>query len=402
MLKKTILYVDIYIGGHHPSYSRGILLNLIKMDIDVILLTAVNALHSPAYRELLNDLSGRVTLCPLINVNNTATFVPEPIRVWFSLRRALHLLKKNTDLNYDGVFIANLSGVYQAIALLGSPFGHIPISGLMVTVRYHLGQLGLDSSVKIKRYFQEMLFIALLRKSIVRNIIAIDATLHDHPRTKLYINSSKLVILEHPWVFSRLQDYSVARRKLGASEAVLIVLVFGALSRRKAIDTLLVAASHPSLLGHIMVIVAGQPDNQTFEIMRSESALILRARGLLLERLLFVDEQEESLLFAASDVVWVAYRNFLDTSGILLSAYYNAKPVIGCQKGIIAQSIEKNSTGIKIDPESSDEAVRALHTLLSVELRRQMGTNGKKVVQSRDPERFFDAVADLLFKQFLI
>lgn len=390
-----VLYVDVYISGHHVDYSRNIVSRLVRKKCEVTILTTTTALDAVGYKNFLATLPELVSVHRVIDVGSINRALPQAVRTWLALRSAFDVLKNDYGESYGVVFLPNVSGIYQAFGLLGSPFGKARIVGMLVSIRYHLARLGLAKAGGLKDVLLEALFFRFLRNINLTRLITIDPFLLSDKKTTSYKFSQKIKFLEHPFTCLPLANRRFSRARLGVKEKSVVVLVFGALSRRKAVDTLIAAAANDALNGRITVVVGGTPDKAVIETLASKNAQYLRSNGLLIERLEFVSEVEESELFAAADIVWVAYRNFYDTSGVLLSAYVNAKAVIGCDRGYINWSINNDKTGLVVDPNLPHEVVSALLQLVSSDGSRELyGDRGKNIAKSRDPERFFAAIVE--------
>ena len=393
--EKKVLYVDVFLGGHHITYSKNIISELFKKSAKVDILTLNTAYQSEGYRDFVLSLPGGARVFDIVDIDAIDKRLPNPIKYWLALRSSLRKLKGVSGTNYDVIFISDISNLFKAFGLLGSPFGGVSIVALLISSRLQLNSSHWSRSARLKRFIEEKLFFNLLRNNKVTRIITIDNTLANN--TNLWRNRSaeKLRLLEVPFTVSCSSDSTLARKQLGACKGSLIVLVFGALSHRKAVDSIIDAAASNRLNGRVTVLLVGVADDDIRETLNTPTSNELRKRGLLLEFLRYVSDTEEDEYFAAADIVWVAYRDFYDTSGVLLSAYAHSKPVIGCDKGHIASCVRKDKTGYVVNPDDREAIISKLQILsASPEKRMVLGRRAGEIAQRRKPEAFFAKVVE--------
>lgn len=393
--KIRILYIDIYLGGHHFSYTKNLIQRLIEKGCLVDILTTRGALDNFSYKEFVDVLPRDISVFNIVNDAFTKLPLPQTLRTWIALKIAFSSLKKNVKNEYDLIFFPNFSGIYQAIGFLGSPFGKNRIFGLLISIRFHLSRVNIRNSFSFKDFIHERLFFRFLANNQLAGAITIDPELLNDQKVIDHGCSRKIKYFEHPFSVKKSGKRKYARAKYGIKQKTIAILVFGTLTQRKAIDTLIDAAADPRLNRRVTVILAGVPDGSVSDTLRSRHAQELRKNELLIEELRFVSEEEESELFSATDIVWVAYRNFYDTSGVLMSAYINSKPVIGCNVGHISRAISHDKTGIIVNPESYEDVLTALINLTSsIEIRDHYGENGRIIAKYRNPDKFFKSIVN--------
>jgi hypothetical protein len=138
--------------------------------------------------------------------------------MWLAVRSAFNQLEKVRDRKYDAIFLSNCSGIYQAIGLLGSPFGNEKLMGMLVSVRYHLSRLGMCKSAGLKDLILEQLFFRFLSNKAVSRVITIDPLLLNDSKTMVHECFWKLKCLEHPFTVTQATDRSLARANLGVKD----------------------------------------------------------------------------------------------------------------------------------------------------------------------------------------
>jgi hypothetical protein len=118
----------------------------------------------------------------------------------------------------------------------------------------------------------------------------------------------------------------------------------------------------PSFPDSVDVVLAGviAQDIQDYLSSPQNAELISGSRLRLLDR--FIEPSEEARLFAASDMVWLGYRNHYGGSGVLVQAMAANRPVLASKEGIIGWRAEKHALGKTFktdDPVEVCGAVRA-------------------------------------------
>ena len=58
----------------------------------------------------------------------------------------------------------------------------------------------------------------------------------------------------------------------------------------------------------------------------------------------FLSDEEEYLVFKASDIVWLGYREHYTMSGVIIQACRMGLPVISCKEGVVGWLTKKKTT----------------------------------------------------------
>jgi glycosyltransferase involved in cell wall biosynthesis len=98
------------------------------------------------------------------------------------------------------------------------------------------------------------------------------------------------------------------------------------------------------------VIIAGEQTNDIkLHLKNKLSKSLIQNNRLIIDRG-FKNYKEEAILFAATDVVWVAYNdNFNGSSAVLYQAGSVKKPVITSNKGLIGAINDKYRIGFSVN-----------------------------------------------------
>ena len=109
-------------------------------------------------------------------------------------------------------------------------------------------------------------------------------------------------------------------------------------------------------------------------------------RLIVLDR--FVSAAELGSLMAASDVVWVGYRNHVYMSGVLVLAGRAGLPVVGTAEGEIGRLITRHALGTVARIDHRTEVANALRELLDGATRMEMGRRAEIAFENHTVENF--------------
>jgi glycosyltransferase involved in cell wall biosynthesis len=98
------------------------------------------------------------------------------------------------------------------------------------------------------------------------------------------------------------------------------------------------------------VIIAGEQTDEMKLFLKNKMSKSLVENYRLIIDEGFKNYKEEARLFAAADVVWVAYNdNFNGSSAVLYQAGSVKKPVITSNKGLLGSINDKHKIGVSVD-----------------------------------------------------
>jgi glycosyltransferase involved in cell wall biosynthesis len=124
------------------------------------------------------------------------------------------------------------------------------------------------------------------------------------------------------------------------------------------------------------IVIAGEGEN--FEKYRC----LIRNPNQFLILNEFISPQKQAELFRESSIVVLPYIE-ASQSGVIPIAYTFAKPVVATAVGALPEMVEHGSTGFLVPPRNPSALAHAINTLLSNrDLRRRMGANGKRKIES--------------------
>lgn len=260
----------------------------------------------------------------------------------------------------DMVIVPYGDTIIDAIAVLGSPFGATPWLGILMRRAFHLRDMGvLVPPRRVVDAIKRRLFVRALQRGNAAALLTIDPTLSAwRTRNRSLPPDPPVRYLPDPFPDAEPLAREIARAQLGIS-ASQSILVYGAITSRKGIGTLLQAceqAAQPPF-----VIIAGAQDAEVRQLL---AGLMPHLRTRVLEFNGFVSPELETQLFSACDAVWLGYQGHYGMSGVLVQAYRFGKPVIATAQGLIGWFARRENLGPVLASRSPTAVLAAIDTAL--------------------------------------
>jgi len=157
---------------------------------------------------------------------------------------------------------------------------------------------------------------------------------------------------------------AIARATLGIDDGANVALFFGHVRPFKGLD--IVLRAWPELTSHVLLLVAGEAwwerESEYRELAKSLTNVRFDFR--------FIPDSEIATYFAAADVVLAPYR-IEAQSGVALTAFHFARPVIATTVGGLPEIIDGNN-GILIPPEEPAALAGAIDDFFTARDRAAM------------------------------
>lgn len=341
------LILEPHANGHHGPYLHWMASGLAERGVGVTIVTLPESMAHPSLRALVDsDAEIRVISfagSPVQQLGQrTLGVVAREFFYWRLFRR---WYKAHFDtVQPDVVFLPYLDYCLHAIGLLGSPFGDCPWVGLAMRPSFHYQAMGVVAPRPALTTIKKALFFRVLKNPQLRYLLTIDEPLMEYFGGNSR-DSGKVVFLPEPAEFEVLPDAVEAKQRLGLPIGRKLILVYGAITQRKGVVELLRALADPAFPPLVDVLLAGNIADDIRHLL-SESwvqSISTRGRLMLLDR--FITTEEEPLLFAAADIVWLGYREHYTASGILAQAVCAGRPVLACEEGIIGWQTRRHGLG---------------------------------------------------------
>jgi len=360
---RKLLLVEPEAGGHHfVPYLQFFVRALLAKGLQLRLLTTRSAAKHPAWQMLQSEFGESLPLSWMDELptagGGTAALLRGQWRYWSAVTRGYAELAN--DAQPDHVFLLSLDGLDRALAVRGSPFAHVPYSGLLVHMKLHWPELSIGPAGRFPS-LQAWLFTRLLQQTTLHAVASIDELFVPYWATKHPKNAKKLRFVPDPGELKAVNK-TAARVALELPDDVQVVLVYGGLSARKGIAELLKAI----LLSprRMIALLAGVIDEDTQALLSTpEGRELVSSRRVHLMNA-YLDSRQEQQVFSAADVVWLGYaRDFHGQSAVLAQAASANRPVLAREGGMIGQTTMRYRLGLCVDPNDSAAVCAALERL---------------------------------------
>jgi glycosyltransferase involved in cell wall biosynthesis len=394
MTHGTLLLFEPCFNGHHGVYLRWLIRGGIQRGYEIHLATVHENEKHPVFQWLREEFPGGLKIDFFkdgMNYEQNASHLPALIRQdygYFKCFKNFYRVEYRTAPPAF-VFLPYLDYCLYSLALRESPFGETMWGGIAMRPVFHIAP----------HPIKERLFFRLLRNPRLTQLYVMDEQLHGYVRKRNPKSAMKCSYVPDP---AEMQDgisKSAARQTLGLSEDALVILVYGAMSLRKGFDVLLKALHEPGFPGNACVILAGRQDAEARTFMTSPAVQALLHAGRVQVWDDFLSSDDETRVFAAADMMWMGYRRHTQTSGVMVQAGRTGLPMIGCEEGMIGETIRNKFLGITVPIHDSRLVAEAVSRLTQDQARmRKYGENGQRAFVDPTPERFIQRIFDGLLE----
>jgi len=353
----NVLLIEPLLTGHHLSYVVNSVRAFIENGYSVIVATSKHAKFDSILSGLSDEFRMKVRFSFFsYNIEGGggrgATLVRNEFSHWRLFSNECANIRRSCAIDY--VFLPYLDYCLYAIGVLGSPFANVPWGGICMRPSFHYQAYGVLAAPPSLRGLKELLFIRALTSRYLKKIHTIDELLFRYINTNRPRLSSQIAFLADPSESPSVNFDAKRLLQLSFGSARKIILVFGAISERKGIDSLIQAVKTRN---DVCVILAGK---QT-PVVRDQILLtgLLGGESLIVfDR--YVTESELGLFYSACDIVWLGYRGHFGMSGVLVTAASYEKPLVATNEGLIGYYVRKHNLGFCCDiqdPISVDRAI---------------------------------------------
>lgn len=380
----TATVIEIGLSGHRERYLKWISEALVEKGYVVSIALASN--HGICGRFLQWGTEHHISIdyvdLPLPEKNSAFL---QGLLVYRRIRGLMRQLAPAHNL----VFFPSLDAIAHFVALFGLPFGSGKCAGIVMRPYFHIERRR-NWRQAVSDMVKKRLFNRLLKSKLFIRLFTIDELLYElvHKET-----NGKLTYLADP-AYLGTGSKSELRGLSGT-----YVLIYGSIDKRKGVIEALATLDYiheqnDPKLKTIKFVVAGRASSDMQELLKSYA---LRYPDSLYVINRIISESEEYQLFTCAAIVWVAYANFFNMSGVLAQAGLAGKPVIGNLEGLVSFLMKKYELGKIADTNSSKDISRVLKCLLDdPESAKRMGGNGKAKFAKHTVENFRQTIRDTI------
>ncbi|PSB59242.1 glycosyl transferase family 1 [Chamaesiphon polymorphus CCALA 037] len=286
---------------------------------------------------------------------------------------------------------------------IGAP---CPFSGIYFRPTFHYGEFeGYTPSWqdRLQQFKEKIILTRVLQHPQLTTLFCLDPfAVKQFDRFHTQVN---VVHLADP---VQLEDRSgiapaQLQSQLGIAPNRQILLLFGALSRRKGIDELLDAISllPTDMCSQICLLLVGGTNAVEQARIQAQVAQVCQTHPVqIVEHYDFVPEDHVSVYFQLADIVLTPYQRHVGMSGILLLAAVAGKPVLSSDYGLMGELVRRYQLGLAVDTTSPIEIAKALSRCL-VDIPATLGDRSQMqiFVEQNSIDRYASTIFQNLDRQ---
>ena len=389
---KNILIIETEYEGHYlTGYIKFILRSFKKKKYKITLLTSEDAKKkAKGALKILRREKVEFNIETIQNLkknnNSSIQLIFNQIRLYFAIKEKFRQI--NTFIKFDHIFLTSIQKLDKALVFFGSPFQDVSFSGVYLGAKFHLYEYKISYKSRYN-YLSKKFFKKLLGIPSFQNIITNDHLLKKFLRKEKWKNSEKLKFLHDPKEFNFNFNKSYSRKKLGIPKKSISILVYGALIESKGITELLSIFKDSKLDKDIRIILAGKQFGENKSYLLNNKFI----NNLKLENKLFIfndwiSEEKEALLYSATDIVWIGYKNYSYPSGVFYQAIQKSIPPLISKGGIIDNLNKELNVGYPINIYSSSNIIKGINYILNYKNRKRLKRNILKFSKLSDPKKW--------------
>ena len=394
-----LLIVEPEGAGHHMSlYVRLLVRTAAKRGWEIHLLTTVKAIRHPAFKLVHSECKELVIhLMPNIELSHSSGWLGLLLN---QFRYYKAILSGFRDINPretpDVIYMVNIDHIDKVLALLGTPFGKFKFIGMMMNIKFHRKKMKIGSSSR-SDWLYKKLFLQLLKINTLEYLTVIDEPFFNYASSASESGYRKLILVPDVGdLHGNISDLE-ARRFLDIPSNSFVILVYGALTRKKGVEQLLRAVSICKL-PDVVVLLAGVQDDRIRELLSGQLGLNLIGASKLLVFPSFHNEVQEYRVFRAASAVWVGYiGNSFGSSGVLYQSCSIGVPVLATSKGLIGWLVNHHKVGVTFDPNVVEDVAKSITLLFNDRnLAGVLSANAEKLAMNHTATKFGDAICDAI------
>lgn len=348
-----IFLVETVMSGHHSIYMGRIATGFIKAGHQVTVSVLQSDMQHPSVLQLQAEHGADLNIFPVDDAGYKAAFQTRLGEVGreIALRKMFGEIYEriNAKKTVDYVFLPFLDYCLYAFGLLGSPFGKTKWSAICMRPSFQYAHFGVIAPKPKMAAVKQWLFFKLLRIKTLVKLFTIDELLAQFVTEKYPAYIPRIQHLPDPAELHGDHTYASARQELGIPSHAKVVLVYGAIDKRKGLDSLVQAAASNEVPTNLHVLVVGRQTEWAREYLETEDAKILKNTNRLHEVNCFVSDADQQKVFVACDAVWLGYREHYTMSGVLVLACLSKKLIISTNLGLLGWYTKNHNLGHVVD-----------------------------------------------------
>ncbi len=376
---RQLLIVDPRVEGHHPGWLRFITEDLLSADYELTLAVDLRPPSRKIIEEHLGELTGKVTLFPLLNDHGRPQggSLTAAIALGLEASRAPRAFLCEFDELASSVFRRTAVGLYPPP----------PLRGRMGGI-YHRPRFTDAPWWSPNRILKAAGFKKFMQSGWIRPLLFLDEYLAQDFKQRF--PNEPIFFLPDPCPNDFSGNAQTARSALGIPSDKVVFLFFGVGARRKGLH--LAVEAMPGVADKKTFLLIAGRQNPPAAVRQGIDQLVEERRALLLDR--YVSSAEEKLCFQAADVVLLPYLNHFGTSGILSRAMATGKPVIASDEQLLGRLVGDNKIGWRFPSGDVPALAACLAKAASMDegQRQRFKTNAAEYARRYSRENYREAL----------
>lgn len=381
-------------SGHRMVFVRYLVEAMARRGtMRATLMTSARGQSAPWLQTLDADLRRVLTVSLLDEPGRPARSIQLPRKLERQidhiamLRSAVHRLSQREAIAHVFLPFVDDYGLFP-FAMRTKPFGNIHWSGIAIRPRFHLRHVGAQVPPRPQDLIERWAYHRMLGSRSLGTLFSID------PYLASYLDDPRVITVCDP---ADITTPVADRRWLPVDDDAVVLLVYGYIDHRKAIDRLLRIASDPRMSHNLVLALVGTQDVGILPVLNGASARNLREQGRLVEIPRHVNDHEEASAFARADIIWGYYPGSYCSSGAMVRAGQMGRPLMATAEGLVGQLTQQYGTGLAAREDDDDAVLQALNRLAEdAALRGTLGEAGRRHFASSTGAAFGDQIVDRL------
>jgi glycosyltransferase involved in cell wall biosynthesis len=393
-----VLILNLNASGHHPIYLRWILESGLSRVAELIVASRTELFEHPELAALSTQFTRQeITIDGSIARRMTDFSTFGLIKMSWTIGRLYRdaFSRVSRIAPVDFVIVPFIDDCLMGLAAPRDSFAGVPWMAITMRTMFHYDQIGVIAPRQRFASLRRRLFYRILKQKSLISLLAIDPTLAAFAAGQVDLWMHKIKFLPDPArCHADLPPRAAAKAQLGIPRDVRLVVLYGEIALRKGVLCLLDAAADAACPAAVHVLLAGRSQERDF-IENTPAFRRLAAEGRVHTIIGYLNSDQERLVLAAADCMWVGYIDFYGMSGIMVLAGRHAIPLIASREGLIGYLVSRYGIGEVVEPRNRSSVVDALRKLADdPESFERAGEKGVPLFEGHDPLEYQRLVAE--------